>query len=89
MSGIYHHLAPKLCCFPSVLNTTVPMKSLLGVDQTMTKRIKVVLENSAARCVDRLLAIEPNHCHCRGIRPSSGRSVELVWKFYVKLNHRG
>jgi hypothetical protein len=32
----------------------------------MIKPVKVVLENSAARCVDE--AIEPNHCHCRAIR---------------------
>lgn len=32
------------------------------------KHIKVVLENSAARCVDRPVAIELNHLHCRGIR---------------------
>lgn len=62
------------------------MKSLLGVDQTMIKWIKVVLYHSAARCVDRLV-IEPNHCYCRDIRPSSRRSVEPVWEFYVKLNH--
>lgn len=89
MSGIYQHLVPELCRFPAVLNMTVPIKSLLGVDQTMIKCIKVVLYNSAARFVDRLVVIEPNHCHCRDIRPSSGRSVEPVWEFYVKLNHRG
>lgn len=65
------------------------MKSLLGVDQTMIKWIKVILYHSAARCVDRLVAIEPNHCYCRDIRPSSRRPVEPVWEFYVKLNHRG
>lgn len=59
MPGIYPLLVPKPCRFPVVLNMTVPMKSLLGVDQTMIKFIKVVLYNSAARCVDRIVAIEP------------------------------